>query len=117
MARFEATTSATPGRATVTLTGECDLEGRDELTEVLVAAVRSAPMVIVDLAGVRFIDSSGVHGLITAHHAAKEAGGRICVVNAAGGVAEVLDVTGVGLLLSAETPVAESAVVPDADHG
>jgi anti-anti-sigma factor len=116
MARFVATTTATSGRVTVSLTGECDLEGRDELTSVLVDAVAAAPLVVVDLAGVSFIDSSGVHSLITAHHAAQAAGGRLCVVNAAGGAAAVLDVTGVGELLSPQTWISGPAISTEADH-
>jgi anti-sigma B factor antagonist len=100
MAHFEARTSAEPGGVVVALTGECDLSGRDELTSVLLAAVSADRVVFVDMAGLTFIDSSGVHGLVTAHHAARQAGGRLYVVNAGGTVAAVLDVTGIGALLS-----------------
>ena len=71
MALFEARTSAEGGRAVVSLVGECDLTTREELTTVLLAAVDRAPVTVVDLAGLRFIDSSGVHGLVKGHHAAK----------------------------------------------
>ena len=100
MARLTMTTSAQPGRMVVALAGECDLTGRDELTAALLAAVAQADVVVVDLAGLTFLDSSGVHGLITAHHAARNAGGHVYVVNAAGPVARLLDLTGVGDLLS-----------------
>jgi anti-sigma B factor antagonist len=99
MAQFGATTSAEAGRVVVALAGECDLAARDELTSVLLAAVASARVVFVDLTELRFLDSSGVHGLVAGHRAAVEQGGRLYVVNAAGGVAEVLDLTGVGELL------------------
>jgi anti-anti-sigma factor len=100
MARFEATTSDEAGSVRVALAGECDLEVREELTTTLLAAVRRSPVVIVDLCGLDFLDSSGVHGLITAHHAAKESGRKLFVVNPTGAVATVLDLTGVGDLLS-----------------
>ena len=100
MAPFEARTSAEHGRAVVSLLGECDLTTRDELTTVLLTAVDSAPVIVVDLAGLRFIDSSGVHGLVTGHHAARRQGRRLHVVNAGGAVAHVLEVTGVGELLA-----------------
>jgi anti-anti-sigma factor len=106
MTLLEAKTSAVDGRAVVRLTGECDLSSRDELSAVLLAAVELAPVTVVDLAGLRFIDSSGVHGLITGHHAALRQGRRLHVVNAAGPVAHVLAVTGVAELLA---PPADAA--------
>lgn len=99
MAHFEAKTSLEPGRAVVALAGECDLASRDELTSVLLAAVAAAQVVVVDLGGLTFLDSTGVHGLVTAHHAARQGGGRLYLVNAAGMVAGVLDLTGIGDLL------------------
>ncbi|MGA5300484.1 STAS domain-containing protein [Nucisporomicrobium flavum] len=112
MAHFQARTTAGPGRVVVTLTGECDLEGRDELTAMLLTAVDSAPVVVVDLAGVTFIDSSGIHGLVTAHRAAQDAGRRLHVTNAGGTVATVLEITGVAGLLGHP-----SAVVPGTAAG
>ncbi|WP_327003283.1 STAS domain-containing protein [Dactylosporangium sp. NBC_01737] len=100
MAMFEARTSAEDGRAVVSLVGECDLTTREELTTVLLAAVDSAPVIVVDLTALRFIDSSGVHGLVTGHHAAQRQGRRLHVVNAGGAVADVLEMTGVGELLA-----------------
>jgi anti-sigma B factor antagonist len=100
MARFAATTSDEVDRVRVALSGECDLEVREELTATLLAAVDRSPIVVVDLGKLDFLDSSGVHGLITAHHAAKASGRKLFVVNPTGAVATVLDVTGVGALLS-----------------
>jgi anti-anti-sigma factor len=100
MAHFETRTSTGPGRVVVTLSGECDAAVREELASALLDAVRSAPVVIVDVAALRFIDSSGVHGLVTAHLAAQDAGCRLQVVNPTGMVATVLEITGVGPLLS-----------------
>ncbi|MFI5492237.1 STAS domain-containing protein [Actinoplanes sp. NPDC051859] len=100
MARFEAKVSPGPGRIVVTLTGECDLEGRDRFSALLLDAVSRAEVVEVDLAAVEFIDSSGIHALVTAHHAARETGRRLHVVHATGAVATVLDITGVGQLLA-----------------
>ncbi|MBL7258305.1 STAS domain-containing protein [Paractinoplanes lichenicola] len=96
---FEARTDTHAGHVRVTLAGECDLAVREQLHTILEDAVRSAPLVVVDLAAVDFLDSSGVHGLIVAHHAASARGGRVTVVNPTGAVAAVLDITGVGELL------------------
>jgi anti-sigma B factor antagonist len=99
MPHFEARTSTAPGRIVVTLTGECDLAAQPELTTVLSAAVRAAPVVVVDVGGLRFLDSTGLHGLVTAHQAARADGRRLYAVNASGPVATVLDITGIGNLL------------------
>jgi anti-sigma B factor antagonist len=101
MANFEARTSGVSGRITVSLAGECDLSAREHLTAVLLDAVQRAKAVFVDLARLTFIDSSGVHSLVTAHHAAKHTGGRVYVINAAGPVASVLELTGLDTLLQA----------------
>lgn len=94
------------------LAGECDLEGRDRLSDLLLDAVGRAELVEVDLAAVEFIDSSGIHALVTAHHAARDADRRLHVVHATGAVATVLDITGVAQLL-APGPAPD----PEADHG
>jgi anti-sigma B factor antagonist len=100
MARFEATTSEEAGRVRVALAGECDLSVRDELTAALLAAIGRAPVVVVDVSALDFLDSSGVHGLVVAHQAAKESGRKLFLVNPTGAVATVLDLTGIGALLS-----------------
>lgn len=101
MGRFEATTSVGTAAATVTLAGECDLSVRDELTAALAAAIDRSRVVVVDLAGLTFLDSSGIHGLVMAYHAAQDAGVKLYVVNARGVVAELLGLTGVADLLRA----------------
>lgn len=99
MARFEARTSSEPGRVTVALAGECDLATRDALATALRAAVKTAPLVVVDMSDLEFLDSSGLHSIVGAHHEAQDRGGQLWVVNATGTVAHVLDLTGVGELL------------------
>src|SRR5690242_16872003 len=100
MAHFAATISDEPGHLRVVLAGECDMAVRDELCAVLLSAVRRSRVVVVDLARVGFLDSSGVHGLIAAHKEARDRGGRLLLENPTGDVATVLDVTGVAELLA-----------------
>ena len=96
---FEVHTSVEADRVVVALAGECDLASRAALTAALAEAVERASAVVVDLKALRFLDSSGLHGLVTAHRAARERGGRLHVVNAGGSVATVLAVTGLDELL------------------
>ncbi len=101
MASFEARTVAEPGRVTLFLTGDCDLTARDRLTAALLDAVSRSRAVFVDVSAVGFLDSTGVHALVTAHHAAQGRGGRLYVLNAGGPVAAVLELTGLDALLKA----------------
>jgi anti-anti-sigma factor len=99
MVEFEARTSVEAERVIVALVGECDLAYRETVTSELLAAVERSNVVVVDLADLEFLDSSGVHALVAAHHAALRRSGRVYVVNAAGEVAQVLALTGVGELM------------------
>jgi anti-anti-sigma factor len=103
MARFEATTSCEPDRIVVSLVGECDLSVRDEMTTALLDAVERSSVVAVDLGDLDFLDSSGLHGLVTAYNGACERGAQLYVVNARGVVAHLLELTGIGELLAAPT--------------
>jgi len=100
MADVDVTTSLDGDQAVVALAGECDLTSRDPVASALADAVGRCAVVIVDLAGLSFIDSTGINELIAAHHAARHRHGRVYVRGASGAVATVLDVTGVGALLA-----------------
>lgn len=99
MSDLEVKTAVAAGRIVVALTGDCDLRNRDILASSLVAAVEAAPVVIVDLAAVRFLDSSGLYALVSAHQAARSQARSLHVVNASGTVATILEMTGVMALL------------------
>jgi anti-sigma B factor antagonist len=103
VAHFEARSSTEPGQVIVALAGECDLAAQEELTSVLMAAVRRADTVLVDAGELTFLDSSGIHGLLTAYHAAEKDGRKLYLTAATGVVADVLDMTGVAALLSPPT--------------
>jgi anti-sigma B factor antagonist len=55
--------------------------------------------VVVDLSGTEFLDSSGIAVLLWAHHRLEAAGGHLTVLNAAGGVARTLELTGAAKIL------------------
>jgi len=99
MAMFDVRSTAESDRVVVALSGECDLSVRDHVTKELLAALGRSSVVVVDLTSLVFMDSSGVHALVAAHHAAERDGRRLYVVNAVGVVAELLDLTGIAELL------------------
>ncbi|GHJ47047.1 hypothetical protein Cs7R123_43890 [Catellatospora sp. TT07R-123] len=80
--------------------GECDMSVSDELAVALTAATASSPRTEVDLGALRFVDSSGLHVLVMAYHAAQSRRAVLYVTNAVGMVATVLELTGVGALLA-----------------
>jgi anti-sigma B factor antagonist len=85
------------GVVVVHASGEVDMTVSALLERTLLDAVRQdgARQVLVDLAGLRFLDSSGVHALVRGYQAANDAGNVLVVRNATGVVARVLYITGV----------------------
>jgi len=70
----------------VTLEGDVDLENSPQAREVLLESVGRGRKVLVDLAGVTYIDSSGVASLVEALQAARKRGAGfalVCVGSAA----------------------------------
>src|SRR4051794_12560491 len=77
-------TVADQHRSVVLVSGECDMNTGDELTAALVAAVEQSPVVAVDLSALIFMDSSGIHALVTAHQRATVTGCVFYVTGATG---------------------------------
>jgi anti-anti-sigma factor len=70
----------TPTTAEVVLSGELDISTYDDALAQLTAAERSAPeLLVVDLAGLRFVDSTGVRLVLSADERAREAGRRLAL--------------------------------------
>jgi anti-anti-sigma factor len=82
----------------VTVRGEIDLETSTELSAVL-AGLEWPGDVDIDLAGVTYIDSTGLRALLTARDAATEAGGTLRVSATSSIVARLIEITGCNDLL------------------
>jgi anti-anti-sigma factor len=87
---------------TVGVTGEIDLAAGPALEAGIMAGLEELGVdtVLVDLAGVTFLDSSGISVLLKGRRAADSLGRGYRVVGADGIVRKVLDLTGVWPLLS-----------------
>jgi anti-anti-sigma factor len=85
--------------AVVTVHGEIDLESSGELTAVL-AGLESSGTVDVDLAGVSYIDSTGLRSLLAARDAAAAEGGTLRVSATSSIVARLIEITGANELLN-----------------
>jgi anti-anti-sigma factor len=78
----------------ITITGDMDIAATPELSTVLLIAV-GAPgsLVVLDLAGVEFIDSTALGTLLKAGDEIESAGKRMRVVCAGGPVRRLLEMT------------------------
>jgi anti-sigma B factor antagonist len=66
--------------AEVALSGELDISTYEDALAQLEAAERSAPeLLVVDLAGLRFVDSTGVRLILSADERARETGRRLAL--------------------------------------
>jgi anti-sigma B factor antagonist len=86
----------------VFLKGEVDLATAEVLQDVLTTIVADRPPILaVDVAGVSFLDSSGIKCLLTAARAAAEAGDcKVVVRRPTGAIERVFSICGVAELLS-----------------
>src|SRR5438270_319110 len=86
----------TTGRAiTLALTGELDLVSSPAMERVMDDLARSdADLIIVDLRGLEFMDSTGLHLLIRVQQQAHEAGRRFALIRGRDAVQRLFDLTG-----------------------
>ncbi len=78
----------------VAATGELDAASATTLSEALASAKEQAPSLVLDLAGVTFIDSSGLR-VIAAEHVASTGDGRsFRIVGASDRVRRIFEMTG-----------------------
>jgi anti-anti-sigma factor len=83
------------GTVTMTLAGEFDLSGAHYFSLCAKEAIDSdAGTVVIDLAGLTFIDSTGVAALLETHQRLSAAGRSLRVVNVGPQPAGVFDMTG-----------------------
>ncbi len=103
MTNCDITVDSSIGVTRVVLAGEIDMSNSCAVGSALHARVAdpAVGVVVVDLAGVRFIDASGVRALTTGRNAARRAGKWLYTTGAQGLVAQVLGVLGLTQSLSA----------------
>lgn len=83
------------GHPVVFVYGEIDVLTAPRLHETLHEVIAESPgSLLVDLANVTFIDSTGLGALVVAHRHLEERGGRLRLVSVPPAVAQVLEVTG-----------------------
>ena len=81
------------GHVVVALYGELDVAGAADVAAALAVVAARVPRIIVDLAGLEFIDSSGVAALARGRKLARHAGGDLLLAAPRRGVLRILTIT------------------------
>ena len=102
------------GRSVVALRGELDSADAVAVAAVLAAVAAREPRIIVDLAGLDFIDSSGVAALARGRRQARQAGGDLVLAAPQQKVLRVLAVIRLAEAFSVYATVEEA--VGEAGH-
>lgn len=98
-----------PGYAVVSAAGQIDAGTERALREVLTSVrARGVLRVVVDLAGVAFLASSGIGVLMTARRALAAGGGSLVLASPRGEVAQILSLTGVAEVIPVAPTVADA---------
>jgi anti-anti-sigma factor len=90
---FSTSVERRAGAAIVRLEGDLDIASEQQATAELEQALDGADMLVADLRGLSFIDSTGVRVLLSVELQARERGARFGVVRGDGMVARLLEVT------------------------
>jgi anti-sigma B factor antagonist len=102
--------------AVVGVIGDVDLHTARSLRAYATNAVgRDVPHLVLDLAGVDFVDSSGLSTLIALLHATQAAGGSIRLAGVPDRLARMVTMTGVSELLPVHATVADALAVRTAE--
>lgn len=93
----------------VELVGEADVTNSDSLREVLDAEVAKQPRtLIIDLSGLRFMDSSALHVILRANRAMDREGGVVALASPRDPVAKMLRLTAADQLIPVFPSVSEA---------
>jgi anti-sigma B factor antagonist len=110
--------SVRPGREcmVVEVAGDIDMATSPQLREGLQRVLDAGTHnVVVDLAGVGFMDSSGLGALVVMFKVARERGGRLCVAAVQRQVRGILTITSVDQVIGVyDTVLAAEASMPPA---
>jgi anti-anti-sigma factor len=94
MSPLEVTTEQHEGQTRIALVGELDIASAPQFEQGLADAEGDTPGVLVlDLRGVEFIDSTGLRAVIAADERARSTGHRLVVVRGSAAVERVFSVT------------------------
>ncbi len=113
MFSIDPSTRGSDGLCVVTLRGELDVMDAASAAGELSAIAARGHLVIVDLAGLTFIDSSGLAALVLARKHARGTGGDLLLAAAQGQVLRFLDVSRLIDVVGVRACVADAAGSPE----
>ena len=96
---FEIETEKDGGVGTVRVAGELDLNASARLDEALSALDGSVDVIVLDLRGVTFIDSTGLRTITSADARAREGRYELRIVRGSENVQKLLHMTGMDKIL------------------
>ncbi len=117
---FDLQVSERDGGKVLAVTGELDLATVPQVRQAVVELLASSngvPMLVLDLSGVDFIDSSGLGSVLGAMRRARAANGEVRAVVCAPHVRSLFEITGLDRLLPVHGSVDEAVAATEAGTG
>ncbi|MFD7797432.1 STAS domain-containing protein [Streptomyces sp. NPDC059759] len=111
-ARLSISEGLQAGTRVLVLSGEIDLESSVLLHEAITAHGDALPRVVLDLAAVTFMDSSGIRVLAAAHLAVQSDDGWIRLVALTPPVRRVVDIVGLDTIIPCYSTLAQALANP-----
>ncbi|MEU6867705.1 STAS domain-containing protein [Streptomyces sp. NPDC046876] len=105
-----------PDKTVVTLAGEIDLDTSSQVTEATAALPLEGHVLVLDLSGVTFMDSTGLNLLLALRARAQAEGGRLELTGVPRQALHVLELTGTRHLFALH-PATDRGPGPDPGPG
>jgi anti-sigma B factor antagonist len=98
--------------------GDLDLVAAPDLRVRLADAAERAPLLVLDLTNLDFVDSTGLGVLVGTHRRLRDAGGEMRLAGASARIQRVLSVTGLDQVFSTFPTVGDAvAAAPEGSAG